>query len=150
MLRKAVEIHHLALSLSYFGLADGAGFEPARSQELTLLGAPRRPPASYSCSVYHIRHILLLFVPSFRHSVHLLVYSEPSTIARPDNLVSGMLRYYYFTVTLRILTSSTLLRLPRRCVGFLRSQDKIRTCITSLFLTDNRTAIVYQFRHLTK
>lgn len=53
--------------------------------------------------------------------------SELSTIARPDNLVSGMLRYYYFTVTLRILTSSTLLRLPRRCVGFLRSQGVIRT-----------------------
>jgi len=29
------------------------------------------------------------------------------------------------------------------------SQDRIRTCNTSLFLTDNRTAIVYQFRHLT-
>lgn len=66
MLRKAIEIHHLALSLSYFGLADRSRTRTCRPYDLNYTTSLGYRSLSYAAS-YHIRHILLLFVPSFRH-----------------------------------------------------------------------------------
>jgi hypothetical protein len=76
------------------------------SSELTFSGLG--PPSCTSC-----------FVPN-------ICLSKLSTIARSDNLESDMLRYYYS----RLLSLSYYFQtgLPRRCVGFLRSQDRNRTC----------------------
>ena len=124
MLRKAIEIYHLALSLSYFGLADGTGFEPVcrikdgmtATQTHHLLCLSQRLPyqahTTTLCTVIPPSVHLLVF-PSC-HRLHLFGYRKLA-----KSLMLG--RYIHLVHLYRVL----LLKNARKD----RSQDRIRTCV---------------------